>query len=517
MLEPAPFTVLVVDDDPDTRANLRDILDLDRYPVVEAASVADALARDDWSRYGAVVLDRQLPDGTAEDLLPHLRRLAPDAAVVIVTGFDDLHGAVAAFRLGAADYVLKPVNADELRTRFGRLVEARRYRDALRESQEFARAVLDSLSAHIAVLDRAGAVVAVNAAWDAFARERQGDPDRCGVGANYLEVCRRASGPFAEEAPVVAAGIRDVLAGVLPRFVLEYPCDFVDQKMWFAMIVTPLGPDRRGVVVSHLDISDRKRAEEDLRAKSEELRATTQQLWQAARLAGVGELAASLAHELNNPLATVHLRVEGLLAKTPPGDPRRRPLEVVDQEVTRMAGLVGNLLGFSRAGRDQVSTVDVCEEVTRTAELAAQHLRKRQIRFQPEFTPAGQVIYADRQQLRQVFLNLFTNAADAMPSGGRLTVRVAPGTLPGGRAAVVVDVADTGSGIPPEHLTRVLDPFFTTKEEGKGTGLGLAICRRIVEQHNGALEIDSRVGAGTTVRVTLPVRPDTNVAPLRPA
>ena len=114
-----------------------------------------------------------------------------------------------------------------------------------------------------------------------------------------------------------------------------------------------------------------------------------------------------------------------------------------------------------------------------------------------------------------MFLNLFTNAADAMAEGGRLVPRVRPGELAGPTPAVVVEVADTGAGIPPEVLPRVFDPFFTTKEEGKGTGLGLAICRRIVRQHRGVLEIDSRVGEGTTVRVTLPVRGEANVAELR--
>jgi signal transduction histidine kinase len=398
MTDPTPFAVLVVDDDPDTRANLRDILDLDGYAVEEAGTAADALARDDWGRSGAVVLDRQLPDGTAEALLPHLRELAPDAAVIVVTGYADVRGAIAAFRLGAADYVIKPVNPDELRTRLGRLAEHRRDREALRRATH--------------------------------AREL---------------------------------------------------------------------------------------ALAELRAKTEELKETTRQLWQAARLAGVGELAAGLAHELNNPLATVSLRVEGLLAKTPADDPRRRPLEVIEAEVTRMAGLVANLLGVSRAGRDQVSTVDVCEEVGKTAELTAHHLKKQKVRFHSEFTPGVPVIYADRQQLRQVLLNLFTNAADAMPAGGRLTARVRPAALPDARPAVAVEVADTGVGIPADHLPRVFEPFFTTKPEGKGTGLGLAICRRIVDQHNGALDVDSREGEGTTVRVTLPVRPDTNVAGLRPA
>jgi PAS domain S-box-containing protein len=276
------------------------------------------------------------------------------------------------------------------------------------------------------------------------------------------------------------------------------------------------------------DVSERKRAEGELRetarareqaitelqTKSEELRVTTQQLWQAARLAGVGELAASIAHELNNPLGTVSLRVEGLLAKTPADDPRRKSLEIIEGEVERMAGLVANLLQFSRAGREQVSTVDVCEEINKTVELVQHHLRKRGIQVQLEFSRDA-VIHADRQQLRQVFLNLFTNAADAMPAGGRLIPRVRRGELPGNLPAVVIEVADTGTGIPSSLLSRVFDPFFTTKEEGKGTGLGLAICKRIVAQHQGTLGIESQVDHGTTVRITLPVRPDTNVTGLR--
>ena len=253
----------------------------------------------------------------------------------------------------------------------------------------------------------------------------------------------------------------------------------------------------------------------ELQTKTDELRATTQQLWQAARLAGVGELAASIAHELNNPLGTVSLRLEAVLAKTPADDPRRRPLEVVEQEVERMARLVGTLLHFSRAGRDQVSTVNVSDEVVKAIELTDPHLRRKGIAVAPEFHPGVPDIFADRQQLRQVLLNLFTNAGDAMPTGGRLIPRVRPGELPGNRPAVILEVADTGAGIPADILPRVFDPFFTTKAEGQGTGLGLAICKRIVDQHHGTLEVESEVGVGTTVRVTLPVRYGTNVAALR--
>src|SRR5207344_3323610 len=143
-------------------------------------------------------------------------------------------------------------------------------------------------------------------------------------------------------------------------------------------------------------------------------------------------------------------------------------LEVIEQEVERMADLVTNLLQFSRAGRDQVSTVDVCEEITKTIDLVSHLLRKRMIRAETEFARGVPAIHADRQHLRQVFLNLFTNAADAMPKGGRLTARVRTGELAGGIRAVVIEVADTGEGIPADVLPRVFDTFFTTKEEGKG-------------------------------------------------
>lgn len=304
------------------------------------------------------------------------------------------------------------------------------------------------------------------------------------------------------------------------------------QSVWTLMSARPLidaGGEFRGALDMFTDVTERKRAENavretseqreralaDLQTKTEELRATTQQLWQAARLAGVGELAASIAHELNNPLGTVSLRIETLLSKTPQDDPRRKLLEVIDGEVERMAGLVSNLLQFSRAGRDQVSTMDVCEEITKTLDLVSHHLRKRGVRVKTEFAPGVPTIHADRQQLRQVFLNLFTNAADAMSEGGRLTPRVRPAELPGGVPAVEIEVADTGAGIPTDLLPRVFDPFFTTKEEGKGTGLGLAICKRIIVEHKGIVGIESEVGRGTTVRVTVPVHPDTNITRLQ--
>jgi len=263
-----------------------------------------------------------------------------------------------------------------------------------------------------------------------------------------------------------------------------------------------------GASVIARDITEQKRA-------NEEIRVMTQQLWQAAKLASVGELAASIAHELNTPLATVSLRVESVLARTPVDDPRRKALEIIDQETKRMGELVANLLQFSRRGDGQVSTVDIHQELTKAVELIYHQLRKRLVTVVQEFAPDTPIIYADRQKLRQVFLNLLTNASDAMPQGGTLTLRAAPATLDNGTPAVLIEFADNGVGIPAENLEKIMEPFFTTKEEGKGTGLGLAICRRVIQEGHGTIQMTSEVGKGTTVRILLPVKNGSNVGRFR--
>ena len=171
------------------------------------------------------------------------------------------------------------------------------------------------------------------------------------------------------------------------------------------------------------DVTDRIRVQEALRNKNDELVAMTQQMWQASKLATMGELAASIAHELNNPLATVTLRIEALLDQLSQDEPKQRSLQIINAELERMASLVTNLLQFTRRNHRQISTIDVREEITNSIEFVSYYLRNREIRVVKEFGDSLQPIHADRQQLRQLFLNMVTNASDAMPGGGTLTVR----------------------------------------------------------------------------------------------
>ncbi|MCX6071007.1 MAG: response regulator, partial [Chloroflexi bacterium] len=215
--------------------------------------------------------------------------------------------------------------------------------------------------------------------------------------------------------------------------------------------------------------------ETKVKDRTEELSAMHQQLWHAAKLATVGELTASIAHELNNPLQTVSLHVESLSTRLSGDQAALKALSVVENELDRMANLVKNLLQLSRREEQRISTVNVAEEAAKTVELLHYHLRKCGIEVKKDLPPDIPMISADPEQLRQVFLNLFINASDAMPSGGILTLRARGGQN------LLIEIVDTGTGIAAADLPRVMETFFTTKPPGKGTGLGLPICRRIVE------------------------------------
>jgi len=245
----------------------------------------------------------------------------------------------------------------------------------------------------------------------------------------------------------------------------------------------------------------------ELRARNEAISAMSEQLWQHSKLATMGELAASVAHELNNPMATISLRIESVLAGLAPDDPHRQPLQVVESELERMSRLVANLLQFSRRSTAQISTVDVGAEIEKSLELIEYRLRGQGVRVVRELAADLPAIHADRQQLRQLFLNLLTNAGDAMLTGGTLTIRLSgeAAAAAGPVKAICIEIEDTGTGIAPENLPQVMEPFFTTKPEGKGTGLGLLICSRVVQGHGGRLELRSELGKGTTARVVLPL------------
>ena len=227
------------------------------------------------------------------------------------------------------------------------------------------------------------------------------------------------------------------------------------------------------------------------------------QLAQAEKLSSVGLLAAGVAHEVNTPLAVIS-RYTQRLAKQLRGDERLAPLlDRITSQTFRASEIVNSLLNFSRTGNTEFSEIDLNTVIRDTVTLLEHQFKTADVRLQIDLLPDLPHIVGNANKLQQVFLNLFINAKDAMTAGGSLRVS----TEVNGRVGVLI--ADTGSGIAPEHMQRIYDPFFTTKNapaEGqrRGTGLGLAVTYGIIQEHAGRIHVDSTVGHGTTFRLEFP-------------
>jgi signal transduction histidine kinase len=251
--------------------------------------------------------------------------------------------------------------------------------------------------------------------------------------------------------------------------------------------------------------------------RTQQLNAAQRKLVQADRLTSLGQLAASVAHEINNPVSGV-LNLAMLLQRIigndgiPPGREAevRKYLGQISAETARVGRIVSDLLAFSRRSKPQRSPADLNRLVRSTVGLVSHKLRLSNAELVLLLADDLPPVECDASQIQQVILNLVMNAAEAMQSkgGGRLTVRTL--VLADG-SGVELCVQDTGEGIASENLSKIFDPFFTTKPEGKGVGLGLAVLYGIIKAHDGEVEVTSRRDQGTSFSVTLPLKPGTPV------
>ena len=228
------------------------------------------------------------------------------------------------------------------------------------------------------------------------------------------------------------------------------------------------------------------------------------QLSQADKLSSIGLLAAGVAHEVNTPLAVISSYTQ-MLSKQLQGDPQKYGLlEKITRQTFRASEIVNNLLNFSRTSGSEIGDVDVNKVIADTLALLEHQFKVAKVQVQNTFEPKLPAIQGNAGRLQQVFLNLFLNAKDAMPGGGTLSVTTLNGE------SVSVCISDTGSGIAPEHIQRIYDPFFTTKTspgegQARGTGLGLSVTYGIIQEHAGKIRVESRPGAGTTFTLDFPL------------
>jgi len=227
------------------------------------------------------------------------------------------------------------------------------------------------------------------------------------------------------------------------------------------------------------------------------------QLSQADKMSSIGLLAAGVAHEVNTPLAVISSYAQ-MLAKQLTGDEKKSGLmEKITRQTFRASEIVNNLLNFSRTSGSEFGEIDLNKVIHDTLTLLEHQFKTARIEVKHDLASSLPPVQGNAGRLQQVFLNLFLNAKDAMPSGGKLTVATS------NSGGVNVRVSDSGSGIAPEHINRIYDPFFTTKtapKEGqtRGTGLGLSVTYGIIQEHAGKIRVESQPGAGTTFHLEFP-------------
>jgi hypothetical protein len=227
-----------------------------------------------------------------------------------------------------------------------------------------------------------------------------------------------------------------------------------------------------------------------------------EQLQISEKMASIGLLAAGVAHEVNTPLTGISSFTQMLLEGADPEDPRTRLLEKIERQTFRAAKIVNGLLNLSRQPSESShdrTTVDLNVVIGDVLALLEHQFESHRIKVRRDLASGPALVVGMEHKLQQVFLNLFLNAKDAMPKGGWLSV-----TTRVEDRRVFAEVSDTGSGIPSEYLTRIYDPFFTTKVIGEGTGLGLSITYGIVREHEGTIDCESILGQGTRFTLALP-------------
>jgi two-component system NtrC family sensor kinase len=263
--------------------------------------------------------------------------------------------------------------------------------------------------------------------------------------------------------------------------------------------------------------------EEKVEARTRELRIAQAETLRGEKLASVGLLAAGIAHELNNPLTGVLTFSHLVREKMPEGSPEAEDMDLVIRETRRCASIIRRLLDFAREKAPEQKYVDLNQVIEDTVSIVDVQARVRDIEIRLELDRELPKVWADADLVKQVVMNMLVNAQQAIEGGGSITVQSrrckAPRSAEPGAAAVpMVElvITDTGCGIPEKDLQRIFDPFFTSKEVGKGTGLGLSVSHGIVAAHGGSIEVQSRVGAGSTFRVYLPIDPSAAEAEQQP-
>ncbi len=340
--------------------------------------------------------------------------------------------------------------------------------------KDFSENIVESLNVGVLAVDDGGLVES----WNTRMEQLFGVLRQDAVGRQLGELL-----PPEVTAEIAARGDDEQVTGIYKQRILHR-----GRSLTVNISITPLvskSGERIGRLLLFDDVTQRERMEE--------------QMTQTEKLTSLGLLAAGVAHEVNTPLAVISNYIQMLAKQMPEGDPRQGLIDKIVKQTFRASEIVNNLLNFSRTGSAEPANVDLNQVVEETLSLVAHPLKTSHIQVVKQLGDPLPAVRGSANKLQQVFLNLFLNARDAMPSGGLLEIRTGAHN-----GSVEVEIADTGAGIPRELINRIFDPFFTTKANSRGTGLGLSVSYGIIKEHAGKIDVRSTPGKGTSFHVEFP-------------
>jgi two-component system, NtrC family, sensor kinase len=493
--------VLVADDEESIRNMMRMNLELDGYKVLTARDGHDALEQFERDRPEVVLLDVRMPAMDGVEVLGRMKAIDPDVEVIIITGHGDMDMAIECLRKEASNFLTKPVGEELLSLSLERSLERIALKKKLRQytmnletlvreanvelerAYQFRENIIENSPDAIVCIRKGGEIIIFNSAAEKL------------LGYRKLEVIGKMNIVRLYPPGCAKAIMKDLRSD-----------DFGGPGTLQKREVTLL--DRRGaeipVYISAALLYENGRETgsvgvfTDLREKQK----LERQLLRSEKLSSLGKLSSGIAHEINQPLTGVLTFAHLLLKRFQDDEKTRKDLEVIVRETTRIRGIVQGILDFARETPMQKKPQRIEEVLDQTLEIIVHQQRFFGVDLKKEYDLSIPEIVLDLNLMEQVFMNIILNALDAMNGNGVLTVR----TRREGQW-VVVDFADTGTGMPADIIDKIFDPFFTTKDstEGMGMGLGLAVSYGIVKNHNGDIQVSTKLGEGTTFTVRLPV------------
>jgi len=543
--------VLIIDDDQDSvRFLAESVLHPHGYAYTVAHDGEEGFRLALEEGPDLIIADLRTPGLSGLEILEALQAEGRDIPVIVTALHGSEETAVQAFRRGAKDYVIKPLQTEEMLAAIDRALakwpvsQERRDVDQQLERRVKELNILYGVGKSVtSLLDLEKVLNRIVEAAVFVTGAEEGsllliDKD---TGELYLRAARNLGEKFARgfrlkvehsiAGQVVKTGqpilqstqaeeTLKVKTGYLVKSLVNVPLKAKDEVIGVLAVNNKISPkpftdndvrllsalaDYATIAIVNAQLYEEiKRWSQELEQKVEErtqeLRAAQAQLLQSEKLASIGQLAAGVAHEINNPMGVILGFAQGILKTLPQDAPLRKPLETIEKESLRCKYIVQNLLDFARRSEPTFRLTNINELIDASCGLVEHQTSLQNVRLVKGYDPALPSIMADPNQLQQVFINIILNAYQAMPNGGILHIT----TRTEGPELQAI-FTDTGTGIPPENVQHIFDPFFTTKEVGEGTGLGLSVSYGIIKAHGGNIEVESQMGKGTTFVIKLPL------------